>query len=79
MEIKLHEISVRDVFEGYENDEESGRVVAFGGRLNVRPAYQREFVYDEKKVAVMQGALPTASLRMCWESATPQCAEDLAF
>ena len=45
------------LFLGYYNDEESGQVVAFGGKLNVRPAYQREFVYDEKKkVAVMSGS-----------------------
>lgn len=53
MKIELHEISVREVFEGYSNDDESGQVVAFGGRLNVRPAYQREFVYDEKKKAAV--------------------------
>lgn len=58
MEIKLHEIPVRDVFDGYENNEETGQVVAFGGKLNVRPAYQREFVYDDKKkVAVMNSVL----------------------
>lgn len=49
MEIKLHEITVRDVFDGYENNETTGQVVAYGGALNVRPAYQREFVYDDKK------------------------------
>lgn len=49
MEIKLYEIPVRDVFDGYENNEETGQVLAYGGRLNVRPAYQREFVYDDKK------------------------------
>ena len=48
MDIQLHEITVRDVFDGYYNDEESGQVVAYGGKLNVRPAYQREFVYDDK-------------------------------
>ncbi len=54
MEIKLQEISVREIFDGYENNEETGQVVAFGGKLNVRPAYQREFVYDDKKkIAVM--------------------------
>ena len=49
MEIKLHEITVRGVFDGYENNETTGQVVAYGGALNVRPAYQREFVYDDKK------------------------------
>ena len=58
MEIKLYEIPVRDVFDGYENNEETGQVVAYGGKLNVRPAYQREFVYDDKKkVAVMNSIL----------------------
>ncbi len=58
MEIKLNEISVREIFDGYENNEETGRVVAFGGRLNIRPAYQREFVYnDKKKKAVMNSIL----------------------
>ena len=32
----------------YTDTEEMG-VYAFGGKLNVRPAYQREFVYDDKK------------------------------
>lgn len=48
MEIKLHEIAVRDLVEGYRDSQEEG-VVAYGGRLDVRPKYQREFVYDEKK------------------------------
>lgn len=58
MKIKLREIPVREIFDGYENDEETGQVVAYGGRLNVRPAYQREFVYDDKKkTAVMHSVL----------------------
>ena len=58
MEVKPYEVTIREIFEGYENDEESGRVVAFGGKLNVRPAYQREFVYDNKqRVAVMDTIL----------------------
>lgn len=69
MEIKLHEISVRDVFDGYENNEETGQVVAYGGRLNVRPAYQREFVYDEKKkVAVMHSILHQFPLNVMYWS-----------
>ena len=69
MEIKLHEITVRDVFDGYENDEESGQVVAFGGNLNVRPAYQREFVYDDKKkIAVMNSILHNFPLNVMYWS-----------
>ncbi len=48
MKIELHEISVRDVFDGYVNSEEEG-VYAYRGALNIRPKYQREFVYDDKK------------------------------
>lgn len=47
MDIKMHDITIRDLFDGYENNDENG-VVAYGGKLNVRPAYQREFVYDDK-------------------------------
>jgi len=48
MNIKLHNIPIRDLVEGYRNQEEDG-VVAFGGKLDVRPKYQREFVYDTKQ------------------------------
>ena len=48
MKIELREISVREICDGYKDSEEEG-VFAFGGRLNVRPPYQREFVYDDKK------------------------------
>ena len=57
MKIKLHEITVREVFNGYRNDDESGQVVAYGGLLNVRPAYQREFVYDDKKRAAVMDSI----------------------
>ena len=69
MQIELHEISVRDVFDGYENNEETGQVVAYGGKLNVRPAYQREFVYDDKKkVAVMHSILHQFPLNVMYWS-----------
>lgn len=48
MKIELHEISVRDLFEGYNDSQEEG-VTAYGGRLDVRPKYQREFVYTGKQ------------------------------
>lgn len=48
MDIKLHEISVRNLFKGYKDSQEEG-VVAYGELLDVRPKYQREFVYNEKK------------------------------
>lgn len=48
MQIKLNEIKIRDVVNGYKNSDENG-VVAYGGKLNVRPAFQCEFVYKEKQ------------------------------
>lgn len=48
MKIELNEITVRQVAEGYADSAEEG-VVGYGGRLDIRPKYQREFVYDDKK------------------------------
>ncbi len=48
MEIKLHTILVKDLIEGFEDNQEEG-VVGYGGKLNIRPAFQREFVYNEKQ------------------------------
>lgn len=48
MNIELHRITVWELTEGYEDDVDTG-VRAYGGRLDVRPPYQREFVYDDKK------------------------------
>ena len=48
MEINLKQISVRDVANGYFNNDEEG-VVGFGYQLNIRPKYQREFVYKDKQ------------------------------
>ena len=48
MKIELHEIPVRDVFDGYKDSADNG-VVGYGGRLNIRPAFQREFIYNGKQ------------------------------
>lgn len=46
MEIELHEVTVREVVEGYENFGENG-VRGYGGKLDIRPQYQRNFVYND--------------------------------
>lgn len=48
MKIELQKIKIRDVVDGFIDSAEEG-VVAFGGRLDVRPKYQREFVYKDKQ------------------------------
>lgn len=48
MKIELHQISIRDIAKNYVDNAEEG-VVGYDGKLNIRPKYQREFVYDDKK------------------------------
>lgn len=48
MKIDLQAITVRDLVDGYEDNEELG-VRAYSGKLDVRPPYQREFVYKDKQ------------------------------
>lgn len=52
MKIEPHEISIREIAEGYIDKHDSG-VVGYKGRLNIRPPYQREFVYDDIKRAAV--------------------------
>ena len=48
MKIELHRIPVREVVAGYVDSAENG-VRGFGGRLNIRPAFQREFIYRDRQ------------------------------
>ena len=48
MKIQLKEITIRELVEGYADDGERG-VTGYGGRLDIRPPYQREFVYKDKQ------------------------------
>lgn len=48
MKIDLHRIKVCDVVDGYQDSAEEG-VTAYGGKLDIRPKYQREFVYTGKQ------------------------------
>lgn len=54
MKIELKRIQVRDLVEEYEDNAELG-VRAYAGKLDVRPPYQREFVYkDRQRDAVIE-------------------------
>lgn len=50
MKIELKEISIRDLVEGYEDKsiKEEG-IIGFNSKLDIRPKYQREFVYKDKQ------------------------------
>lgn len=44
MEIKLKPVKVRDVFQGYLDSGLEG-IVGYDGKLDIRPPFQREFIY----------------------------------
>lgn len=48
MTIKQIEVTVGDIARGYINNEEQG-IRGYGGQLDIRPPYQREFIYNEKE------------------------------
>ena len=48
MDIVLREITVEDLTKGYHDDGEGG-VVGYDDKLDIRPPFQREFVYKDKQ------------------------------
>jgi hypothetical protein len=48
MKIDLHRLRIREVLRDFSDNAEEG-VTAYGGQLNIRPKYQREFVYKDKQ------------------------------
>lgn len=45
MKIELKQITIGEVIKGYQDNLEAG-VVGYDGKLDIRPPYQREFVYN---------------------------------
>jgi len=65
MKIELKEITVRELTENYQDNAENG-VVGFGGKLDIRPPYQREFIYkDKQKEAVIETITKIFRLMLC--------------
>ncbi len=48
MKIDLKEITIKTLTDGFMDNDEQG-VVAYGGKLDIRPRYQREFIYKDKQ------------------------------
>jgi len=48
MKIELKEITVRELTNGYKDNDEAG-VCGYGGKLDIRPPFQREFIYKDKQ------------------------------
>ena len=69
MKIQLHEISIAELVEGYSDDGDDG-VRGYGGRLDIRPPYQREFVYkDRQRQAVIESIKQDFPLNVMYWSA----------
>ena len=57
MNIDLHEISIREITDGYTNSHEEG-VTGYHGKLNIRPPFQRELIYsDEQQCSVIRSVM----------------------
>ena len=48
MNIELKEITIQELSNDFQDNAENG-VVGFGGNLDIRPPYQREFIYKDKQ------------------------------
>ena len=48
MNIELKEITIQELSDGFQDNNENG-VVGYGGKLDIRPSYQREFIYKDKQ------------------------------
>ena len=58
MKINMIKVPVKELIQNYSEDDQTSRVRAWGGKLDVRPEYQREYVYsDDKRDAVINTIL----------------------
>lgn len=68
MKITLHEISIRELVENYVDNSEEG-VFGYNKKLNIRPAYQREFIYkDKQRNAVIETVIKNFPLNVMYWS-----------
>lgn len=75
MKVTPTHISIRELAEGFFDDEENG-VAAYDERLNVRPAYQREFIYpDSARNEVMRSVVEGMPLNVFYWMACPDDSE----
>jgi hypothetical protein len=71
VKITPRQVRVREVFDGYADKDEVG-VIGLGGRLDIRPPYQREFVYsNDKRDKVVQTVLKGFPLNVMYWARNP--------
>lgn len=74
MNVIHHKIKLKDLHSGYKDsgygtNEEDNGVIGYGGKLNIRPKYQREFVYgDKERNAVIDTILKNYPLNVMYWS-----------
>lgn len=72
MDITLKNITIKELAANYRDNQEDG-VVGYGGKLNIRPPYQREFVYnDRQRQAVIDTVTRGFPLNTMYWAATPE-------
>lgn len=60
-------LTIKDLVNGFIEDTKTGKVTGFGGKLDIRPPYQREFVYElDKQKAVIQTILARYPLNVMY-------------
>lgn len=70
MQITELKVTIGEVCEGYINDAEEG-VVGYDERLDIRPKYQREFVYkDKQRDEVIRTVMKGLPLNVIYSNAT---------
>ncbi len=71
MNIELTHVKISDLYKGYIDSDEEG-VKGYGGLLDIRPKYQREFIYkDDQRAAVIDTVLKGFPLNvMYWAKNT---------
>ena len=68
MDIKLKNIKVKDLVKDYSDKDQEG-VFGYGGKLNIRPQYQREFVYNpDQRSAVINSIFSDYPLNVMYWS-----------
>ena len=68
MDIKLKNIKVKDLVKDYSDKDQEG-VFGYSGKLNIRPQYQREFVYNpDQRSAVINSIFSDYPLNVMYWS-----------
>ena len=68
MKIQLKEVTIAELYDGYEYDELND-ILGYGGKLNIRPAYQREYIYKpEQEQEVIRSVIQEFPLNVMYWS-----------